>query len=88
MAAAAPAVAPAASLVISFDWHHQGSPDLTDPVVQAGLPVDLYVILFDLQHRFIKAIPCLDWTDQPETVPTNPPVGKRIPQWQFERLCA
>ena len=88
MLAAAPAVAPAASPVTSFDWHHQGSPDLTDPAVLAVLPVDLYVILSDLQHRFIKATPCLDWTDQTATVPTDPPVGKRIPQWQFDRLCA
>jgi hypothetical protein len=79
VAPAAVAGAPAESPVVSFDWHHLGTPDLTDPTARAGLPVDLFLILSDLKYRFIKATPCLKWTDQPAPVPTDPPLGKRIP---------
>ena len=48
MAVAVPA---ASSVLPSFDWHHEGSPDLTDVAVVAALPVDLKVRLSDIQHQ-------------------------------------
>ena len=57
---AAPAVAAAAlPAPLAFDLHHDGRPDLTDPVVVSALAANLRVQLTDLDHGLIKATPCL-----------------------------
>jgi hypothetical protein len=85
MAAPAPVIASAPPA--AFDWHHPGKPDLTDPAVRAALPDDLRVALSDVKHPFIAATPCLSWRSVPGAAPTDPPVGKSIPQSEFDLMC-
>ena len=70
-----------------FDWHHLGTPDVTDAAVVAALPADLRVALSDTTHRLVAATPCLDLTDVPGPAAGDPAVGKSISQGRFDYLC-
>ena len=78
------ALAAASPGSVTFDWHHAGAPKLADPAIVAALPHDLPVILSDVGHSFVAATPCLHWSDVAGALPTDPPIGKSIPQWEFD----
>ena len=84
MAVAVQALAP---VLPTFDWHHEGSPDLTDPAVVAALPVDLRVCLSDVGHRFAIATPCLQWKKIPGASPSGPPIAISLDQEDLDWLC-
>ena len=84
MAAPGPGVPP---VLPTFDWHHEGSPDLKDPAVVAALPVDLKVHLSDVKHRFARATPCLSWTKVPGATPADPPIAIALDQDDLDLLC-
>lgn len=82
----APPAAPAAP-AFSVDLHLAGRPDLTDATVVASLPADPRVQLVDLNHRLIKATPCLGWTEVPGAAPTDPPVAMSFSLSHLNLLC-
>ena len=82
---ALPLVVPAASITLTFDLHHEGRPDLKDPVARAVLPDDLTVRMADVDHKFIKATPCLNWTPVPGAAPTDPPLAMSFAEMPFMR---
>ena len=60
MAAVAAPPAVLAASAFSLDLHFAGRPDLMDASALAALPADPKVQLMDLDHRLIKATPCLN----------------------------
>ena len=84
---AAPAVAAAAlPAPLAFDLHHDGRPDLTDPVVVSALAANLRVQLTDLDRGLIKATPCLKWQPVPGAAPADPPIAMSFLQEDLDLL--
>ena len=82
--------APAASAGVSgmaFDLHLDGRPDLKDSAAVLSLPAHPLVLLTELDHRLIKATPCLDWVDIPGAAPTDPPRAKAFSLSYLTLLC-
>lgn len=76
------AVAPPGS--VTFDWHHAGAPDLVDPAIVVVLLHDVPATLSDVDHSFVAATSCLRCSDVVGGLPTDPPIGKSISQWEFD----
>ena len=81
-------IAPGAAPSVAWDWHHAGTPDLTDPAARAALPTNLRVVLSDVRHPFaVSTKDCLDWAEVPGTTAADPLVGISLSQGDFDLLC-
>ena len=87
MAAVAAPPAILAASAFSLDLHFAGRPDSMDAGSLAALPADLKVQLRDLDHRLIKAMPCLDWTEVPGAAPNDPPLAMSFSLSYLNLLC-
>jgi len=41
----------------------------------------------DVDHRLIKATPCLQWKDVPGALPTDPPLARSVSQYDLGLIC-